>query len=412
LLVVSRARSQNILVLVADDLGKDKLSTYGIPIAPSTPALDLLATRGVLFRNFWSHPTCSPTRATVMTGEYAHRNLIGRAISPPSSFGLDPTRPHLLPKLLPPSYAKIALGKWHVGAPGSGGWHPIAAGFDLYAGALMNFGPTESYWSYTKTYASPAGVATVSSTRYATDDETEDALAALSFLAGLGRPWLLQVSFHAIHEPLHFPPGMGATPSISGIVESRAMARYLDRSIARILAAVDWRTTTVIFLSDNGTSSGLTQSSQRGAKGTLYEGGVCVPLIIAGQAASWQGVSDELAQGCDLFATMLGIAWGFPGPLQLADSHSLLPVLLGDRGTRRACHSEHFSPNGQAPPTTFAEAARDERWKLISSSSGAPEFFDLLLDPSETTPLPLANLTPTQLAAYTNLQGILGSLGF
>ncbi|MBK9386710.1 MAG: sulfatase-like hydrolase/transferase [Planctomycetes bacterium] len=397
---------------MADDLGKDKLSTYGISIAPPTPALDQLASRGLLFRNFWSHPSCSPTRAAFLTGEYVHRNLIGRAISPSSSFGLDPTRPYLLPKLLPPSYAKVAVGKWHVGAPGAGGWHPIAAGFDLYAGALMNLHATESYGSYTKTYASPAGVATVGSTSYITDDETEDALSALSFLAALGRPWLLQVCFHAIHEPLHFPPGMGGTPTITGMAESRAMARYLDRSIGRILAAVDWRTTTVIFFSDNGTSTGLTQSNLRGAKGTLYEGGVSVPLILAGQAVSWQGASDELVQDCDLFATALAIAWGFPGPLQLADAHSLVPVLLGGRGTRRHCYSEEFRPNGQAPPATFAETARDARWKLISGSSGSTEFFDLLLDPSETTPLALSGLTPPQLAAYNILQGILSSHGF
>src|SRR5262245_65248854 len=81
----------NILVLIADDLGVDQLAAYGVGSdLPPTPNLDRMAAEGVLFRNVWSQPTCSPTRATIQTGRYGFRTTIGMAIN---AFGGGPALP-------------------------------------------------------------------------------------------------------------------------------------------------------------------------------------------------------------------------------------------------------------------------------------------------------------------------------
>ena len=73
----------NILLILADDMGVEALSVYGLgETAPTTATIDALARDGVLFRNFWSQPVCSPTRATIMTGRYGFRTGVGRPIAP------------------------------------------------------------------------------------------------------------------------------------------------------------------------------------------------------------------------------------------------------------------------------------------------------------------------------------------
>src|SRR5262245_32585079 len=108
----------NVLILVADDLGIDQLACYGVGSDPApTPTLDMMAASGVRFRNVWSQPTCSPTRATIQTGRYAFRTTIGTVISAFSNAPALPVSEVTLPEMLDlgtaGAYTHAAIGKWH-----------------------------------------------------------------------------------------------------------------------------------------------------------------------------------------------------------------------------------------------------------------------------------------------------------
>ena len=402
------ARAQNVLLIQADDLGPDMLSCYGSPIP--TPNLDGLAAGGLRFERAYANAACSPTRATILTGQFVHRSGIGRAINPGSSWGLDPRPGTLLPKALPPTYLKVAIGKWHLQtAPVGGEWHPVLCGFDLYVGSLNN---VSSYTSYPKTYASLAGAVTLPWSSYLTQDETDDAILALQVLRSSGRPWFLFVNYHAIHAPLHYPPGYGGLPSLDGRAEARAMVRHLDAEIGRLLAAVDWPSTTVLFTGDNGTVEHLAPApTLRGGKHSMYEGGVRVPLIAAGaQMSRNTGPVPDLVQSVDLYATILDLA-GARVP-QTSDSIPMTPLLWGRAGWRAWVYCERFSPNGSPSPTEIREAVRNDRWKLVLGATASPELFDLWYDPLEQSPILGPGLTVAQQAAYTELLAMANSLGF
>lgn len=412
----SSTTAQSVLMLQADDFGLDKLGCYGVQNAPRTPNLDALAARGVRFENYITNPVCSPTRSTLLTGEYSSRHLIGRAISPRSSYGLDPTLPQLLPRLMPAGHACIALGKWHLDGGDVGGpWHPVLCGFHLFAGSLANFTPAQSYWSWPKTIAAQWVTATANSTTYATIDTEMDAIAALQYLRATSHPFLLWVNFNAIHAPFHYAPGYSGPPSITGAPEARSMAEFLDGSIGRVLAEVDWSTTTVIFCGDNGSVAGTAPPGSglphAGWKGSVYEGGTRTPLLIAGAAVGWSGTSYELVNSVDLHATMQSIASG--AERSSGDGISLLGHLQhGTPHRRQIAFSEWFEPNGSPTPATKKESARDARYSLVRGESGSDEIYDLLTDPFQRSPLDPRMLHPGAASAYAALLFYLNSMGF
>lgn len=416
LLAAVAAPAQSVLFLHADDFGLDKLGCYGVPNAPATPNLDALAARGIRFERYATNAVCSPTRCTILTGDYAHRHLIGRALGPQQDYGLDPTLPQLLPRLMPAGHARIALGKWHLSGQAVGGpWHPLLCGFELYAGSIGNFGPAQTYTSWAKTISAPWVTATATVATYATTDTELDAVAALQYLRGAQQPFLLWVNWNAIHAPFHYPPGISGTPSVTGVPESRAMAEALDAAIGRVLAEVDMCTTTVIFAGDNGSvASTVAQGAglnHAGYKGTVYEGGVRAPLIIAGARVGWTGASSALVNSVDLHATMRSVAHG--APLSSGDSISLLPHLeTGAPHLRAFAFAEWFEPNGVATPNEARESARDDRFALVRGEQPTEQLFDLAADPFQRSPLDLQALDPVAAAAYASLGGFLNVTGF
>ena len=133
------AQAQNVLVLIADDLGVDGVGAYAEGAAPPpTPNLDALASRGVLFRNAWSNPSCSPSRACLFTGRYSHRTLVG-AIIGTGTRGLRPSEV-TLPEVLDlgeSGYAHALIGKWHLGTQFGGPRAPNQSGWSHFSGFLL-----------------------------------------------------------------------------------------------------------------------------------------------------------------------------------------------------------------------------------------------------------------------------------
>ncbi len=412
---VAHARD-NFLIIVADDLGVDSVAVYSDDTAYGhpgeganhgpTPRIDALAAQGVLFRNAYTNSLCAPTRAQLMTGRHALRTGIGT----PGSAELDLAET-TLPELLAVTHSNAAIGKWHIG-PGGDVDHPIDSGFDYFAGALN--GNISDYYDWQKTINSSGGSATVISnhTVYATDDNSAEAIAKI---AEFGEdPWIVYLAFNAPHSPFHVPTSPVTTSvnaASSNRVKFEATVEAMDREIGDVLDSIPasiLADTTVIFIGDNGTPTGVTRPPfvSAHAKGTSYEGGINVPLIISGPHAAVGAESLALVQSTDIFATIAEIA-GVASSAE--DSISLVSYLadptLATSSVRPYAYAEEFTPNGLGVVYTNHERAiRDDQYKLIWRNDVYEEFFDLTTHPWEDVNLlPYEGMTEDQQVAYDAL---------
>ncbi|MFT5050475.1 MAG: arylsulfatase B [Chlamydiales bacterium] len=413
----------NILMIVADDVGVDRIGAYGEhPDAGQTPSIDRLAARGILFRNAWSNPSCSPTRAAILTGRHGFRTGIGKPIAASvlaGSFRGLRLSETTLPEMLGAGYQSIALGKWHLSTESDGLDHPQRSGFQSYAGAMRNLfgdadvGIGDERFDYFRWQKTTDGNTVISET-YTTTDTVNDALAAVDTLV---EPWFIYLAFNASHKPLHVPPDhlhgfdLSGVPLANPVPHMKAMTEAMDREIGRLLAGVDFQDTTVMFLGDNGTGGFAMDApfDPTQGKGSLYESGINVPFIIAGSGVAQAGRECAALVGVtDLFATMGELA-GQPTDTA-RDSVSLVPYMLdpGRHSQRKYVYSEKFRPNGLGPYTAHIQAVRGRRYKLIwRPLGGTPQFFDLDMDPFEQNDLMLQRRTPAEQRALVELKAAL-----
>ena len=419
------AGSKNILVIVADDFGIDSLALYNKhPSAslPPTPNIDSLAARGVRFENVYAYPVCSPSRATMITGRYAFRTGVNDVIDTVNQQGLY-TNEVTLPELLSPTHHTASFGKWHLGGGASapnlvGGWSHFAG--SLAGGLGAN---ATNFWLWTKTIN---GVSRANHLGYATTDNVNDALEWLGN-QNTNR-WFLWLAFNAPHTPFHLPPAhlRSHYTTLSGTASDiqQSPRRYyeaaieaMDTELGRLLTAINFQETTVIFSGDNGTVQRVIQPPYNiagRAKDTLYEGGIRVPFIIAGANITNPGrVSQAILHVVDTFATVLELA-GL-NPVQVLprsmpnDSRSLVPIL----------HDKPFAPTELAvliedvsaqPTGSFTgRAARLGSHKLFRWNNGDEEFYDLISDPLESTNLLTSEMAEHQRAILDQLRAKLGA---
>lgn len=423
------ASAENVLVLVADDLGVDALAVYdessacsgnGEPCEtgddcpgaqtctadyPATPTIDQLADEGVLFRNAWATPTCTPTRATIQTGRAGHRTGV-LAVGNPL-----PATETILPEILatlPDAVSHAAIGKWHLGGGQTG---PLDAGYSHYAGSIG--GGVSDYFAWQRnvdgtTQTCSSGSSACPIVSYATSVNVDD---ALNWISGRDEPWFLWLSFNAPHAPFHVPPHAlvspgtlvrlptdGGSPAPPGTTCTGAFRRpcYLaaieamDAEIDRLLAGIP-EDTTVIFIGDNGTPGQVIAPplDNTHAKGSLYEGGINVPLIIKRVGTTPADPErEQLVQSADLFATVLDLMGAAPPEDdRVRDGVSLVPVLEDASASHRESVYSEATAEGQA--------ARDARFKLIRRPEGYDELYDLLLDPFERDDLLLGSCSTT-----------------
>jgi len=435
------SQSPNVLLIVADDIGVDYVGAYAEGTnPPPTPTLDSLAADGVLFRNAWANPSCSPTRACIMTGRYPFRTMVGRWISfatNPPNVGLLQPDEITLPKVLDAAgsgYAHALIGKWHLGNALSSPDSPrTVAGYSHFAGSLE--GQIPSYTNWTRV----VNGAPANTTNYCTTQNTDDALA---WIQNQTTPWLCVLTYQAPHIPYHAPPPHLHTQNLAGLTPQttthtpanipfyRAMVESLDTEIGRLFASLGssvMDNTNVVFIGDNGTVQRQSVAPFNGhrAKGTPYEGGVNVPLLIAGPAVQQPGREvTALACSVDVFQTVLdlcGAAGGLP-PYIVHDSVSLEPYLSNPNQTelRQYAYTEQFTGTTWPSPNTNGHATvRNSQFKLIHYySGGSDELYDLVNDPWETTNLnssssPAAQQAKTALLAeITRLRGSGGDQNF
>lgn len=409
--VVLDSPGGNLLVVVMDDVGTDKVGVYGeSPTPPPTPNLDALADEGLLFRRAYAQPTCSPTRASLLTGQHPRRHGVGRWIAPRRDRHRIPDAAVTLPEVLSASptyrYTSALVGKWHTTpfADVDPGLDPLRFGFSTHRGSLGN--PREStqdtdgsrgfyYWE-----KNVDGVLTMTET-YMTVDTVAEAQA---LVLELPQPWFLMVSFNASHSPWAPPPPeltslspqVGDPPSLL----YAAMTDAMDRGIASILETLSPEVradTTIVVMSDNGTPSDviLPPHDDTRGKGKVYEGGVRVPMIVAGPLVNDPGAESEaLVHVVDLLPTAADLAGvdlaglrevgpdGLERPLAV-DGVSLLPVFADATAAtpRRWVYAERFYPHGGPPLDGFERTVVGDRFKLALFMDGTAGFYDLLADP-------------------------------
>ena len=466
-LPASAGGAPNILIILADDMGTEVLSSYGLgnPTAV-TPTLDRLAEEGVRFERFWAQPTCTPSRAAALTGRYAHRTGVAGPLrhywalldaptpEPPDhatpelyytplelaesgeaevtkppppplpdgrSRGL-PAQEILLPqvlKSLPEPYATAAIGKWHLTDLVNGGVdHPNEAGFDHYSGSLFGLPASYFAWRHVEN-----GRLTAESGYY--DRRLNE--KAIRWIAERGDdPWFLWLAYSNPHVPLHLPPrdllhseARNLEPNIQGEENNRAyflaQVEAMDTLIGQLLDSIPpdvLENTYLMFLGDNGTDKWADPPPPRDparVKMTVYEGGVNVPLIVTGPGISGGRVERPLAHVVDLFATVLELAE--------ADLESVLPQSLDIDSVSMAPYLfEESLPSQRSWVLTegrvgdFAgTAVRDERYKLLVMND-REEFYDIEADPNELRPLALETLSGEARSAYDRLRQQLDSV--
>jgi arylsulfatase A-like enzyme len=228
-------------------------------------------------------------------------------------------------------------------------------------------------------------------------------------------PWFVYQSYNAPHaanggnSPYQVPPPELHSVDLSSLGNPapgtygtnvpiyKADIQSLDTEIGRLLKEVDLEKTTVIFVGDNGTPAPVKDvgSHIRGSKGSVYEGGVRVPLVVAGAGVTRRGREDDLFVTTDLYATILSLA-GVPVS-QVNNSYSFTRLLADEAASNGRTHSFTETSSGT---NQRRYAVKDRRYKLLNEL-GRWELYDLAVDPEETTNL---ISSPTHAAVLATLQ--------
>ena len=409
----------NVVVILADDLGWSDLGCYGGDLV-ETPHLDQFAAQSLKFNTAYAMPVCSPSRAALLTGRHAARVRMtiwseGSVRGPQNRPLLQGQSRHDLPReeitlaeiLQANGYLTAMIGKWHLG---NADHAPETQGFDISIGGTHWGAPHSFFWPYRGTgrfgteYRYVPGLPYGKPGEYLTDRLTDEALKVIDHAAESDQPFFVYLSHHAPHTPIEAPAAdiQRFADRIQPDLHHQnpiyaAMVYNLDQNVGRVLDRLQQHqldsSTIVVFVSDNGGFIGpdkgktipvTSNDPLRSGKGSLYEGGIRVPLLIRWPGRTTAGrETDQPVILMDLFETLRRIV---PSPFELpvTDGVDLAPLLLNPeaRLDRQALyfHYPHYYPT-----TTPVGAIRAGDWKLLEYfEDNRLELYDLSSDPSES----------------------------
>lgn len=405
-LVLSQAGPPNIVLILADDLGRECLECYGGESYP-TPNLNRLAEEGTRFEACYATPMCSPTRVMLMTGRHSFRNYTewGR---------MDLDQSTLATELKKAGYATAIFGKWHLGGWDAAPFGPTRVGFDRFAtfdyekvvregGEIGN-----QYWS-TEVWEDGRNFRLDGYAPAYYHEHSIDFIRRHGGSENASQPFFLYYPLVHAHRP--FVPddeteasAADQTAKNGKLEHFPAMVTYIDKVVGEIIETLgssgQLENTVVIFSSDNGTDNvneaKELRSKYRGIKvpGGKYlptDLGANVPLLVRGPGVRAGRVVSAPVDFSDLMPTFCEIAK--MAPPKVTDGQSLWTMLQGGPETSHDGLAitwgvfEHSSKKYKDPRTYRDELihlVRDERWKLLSTGA----LFDLKSDWQETQPLP------------------------
>ncbi len=377
----------NIVFIMADDLGYSDVGYMNQKPGIQTPNIDQLAKSGMVFTNAYaSCPVCSPTRASLFTGKYpatlkitCHIPGVGMAKynekqnkgkKLKEAYFLDhlPTKEiTIAEELKKQGYATGFIGKWHLSGEGSiytpdgivnAAYHPDKQGFDVNIGGCA-YGQPASYFSPYKN----GTIADGPDGEYLTDRLGNEAVKFIE--ANKNRPFFLNLSTYTVHTPLQAPD-----ETIQKIKGNKyfAMIEKLDQNIGKVVNKLKElnliENTVVIFYSDNGGVWG--NPPLRDNKGSLYEGGIRVPLIISWPKQITSGKTCNVpVTTVDFFPSLLELAHVSPKSNPQLEGQSLLPLLKEQGKFPERAIYWHFPHHRDNTPLCMAAAIREGDWKLV-----------------------------------------------
>ena len=393
----TRTSRPNIVIFLADDQGWNDIGYHGSEI--DTPNLDRLAASGVRLEQFYAYPTCSPTRAALLTGRNPSRYGIGEPIAIRSRQALPKDTPTLASRLRKLGYVTGIIGKWHLGLRPEVG--PRQYGFDYSYGYFH--GQLDPYthlykigdrtWHRNDEFIDEEG--------HATDLLTGEAIAFIE--RHQKRPFFLYVPFSVPHSPLN-ETDRWTGPYVHRIAnESRrkfaAAVTHMDDSIGQIVGALarlgQKENTLIVFFSDNGGPKDWYPTYQydgrypafdrlgdnsplRGWQCEVYEGGIRVPAFVHWPERLRQRAIMDVTSVMDFLPTLLAVARGQPAEVSTDESlegMNIWPTLAGREAT---------GPRVLYWKTDTHYALRDGDYKLIQDrKTGKVELFDVANDPYE-----------------------------
>ena len=454
--------SPNILLIMADDMGieaatecypnliSDTMDKYSALSnfndidgnSASIPNItNKICAQGMIFDNVWAQPSCSPTRATIITGLYGYKNNV---LYPLSDDVVDESflLPHqiMLPEYLTDNgYAAAAFGKWHLGEEDSNAT-PVELGFDFYRGKISGKFEYDNYDysvqgndadnpfmltqidqpSATLTIDTVEGAVEINTT-YAPVIKVVDTMDWIETknVSDPDQPWFIWLSLNTPHTPLHSPDqvylnqitrdDLAACSDNCDAAQYRSMVNAMDTILGSLLDFIfdDDPNTLVIFLGDNGSVrsviDNLYLTTNGRGKGSVYESGLRVPMAVVGPDVVAGSISSEFIHTADLFATIIDLAglsvpsWNYDrsdpslNTIVDSDSVSFASIIRGQAATVKDPVNDYILSeiSTSANPNLDAVAARNATYKLVCRLGGcdAPQFFNLIDDPLEEFPL-------------------------
>jgi len=401
-------RPPNIILIMVDDLGKEWVSAYGAEDIV-TPNIDKLAESGTKFNNVYSMPQCTPTRVSILTGQYPFRHgWVNHWDVPRWGGGAhfdENLNPSLGKEMKKAGYKACIAGKWQID---DFRVEPDALtnnGFDQYCmWTGYETGIPASAERYQDPYLYSNGESKTYEDKFGPDVFQDFIIDFIS--ENKEEPMFIYYPMVLTHTPLVNTPDESADDNLG---KHKAMVRYADKITGEIMAALQREdlieNTIIVWTTDNGSTESITGGYQGrnvlGSKAKTVEAGICEPFIV-----SWPGhvkanmESDALIDFTDIFPTFLDIAgiapkkkWVVGDTTQVIDGRSFKNALLegADKSQRTwimgmgGGNFAKLTENGVENQYHFRDRVlRNEHYKLYIGTNRKPEkFFDLKLDPFE-----------------------------
>lgn len=407
----------NIVFILVDDLGYAELGSDGNNFN-ETPHLDRLAAGGKKFTEAYAAaPVCSPTRASLMTGQYPARVRITDFLGSRPSRYLDPEKYTTINEALSQQgYHTGIVGKWHLDTdyqnPTAG---PSDHGFDEVIGSETKYiADGDYFFPYDKNGTYTTGAPN----EYLTDRQNADACDFIR--RNKEKPFFLYLSYYSVHTRLDAPKetiakykkkfdekyGKGSADQIFKAPRYQAkhvdnpylaaMLEHIDDGVGMIMQTLKEQgleqNTIVVFMSDNGGAPNVANNGNlRASKGWLYEGGIKVPLLIHWPSQVQPGVVNDLVSTIDFYPTFVAAAGGDIRQYAV-DGENLLPLLTKGTALNRNEMYWHYPAETLKWTEKMSTVVRQGKYKLIKFYiDDRYELYDLSKDPSEKKNLAAKN---------------------
>lgn len=359
----------NILFILIDDMGYPAIECYGNDIVP-TPNIDRIADQGIRFTQGYVTPQCTPTRASLITGQYTARNKMWHVVPQygfPFARVKEPKYLEDLPReqftvaeaLKTAGYTTALLGKWHLSTYDNDGYYTY-----LFPDKAKYYG-----FDYVNPKQSPPEYQSYGDK--GVDFLTDEAIQFMD--KNKNHPFFIYLSHHTIHNPILAPKDLVKKYLDKGFPETGVnMAEYLasiehfDNSIGRLLQKMKEldieKNTVVFFVSDNGgVDSEFSNAPLRYGKGTPYEGGTRVPFLVKWPEKIKAGkICKAPVHIIDIYPSLLDIAGIEKPDNHVLDGVSLLPVLTGRKNAEKSIVNR---------PLFFYQPLYDLLWGSVPSAS-------------------------------------------